>query len=319
MQQNLSRLANFPVSFFSSVMGMAGFSIAITRAESIYHLEPGVSMILSFTTLLLFISILMVYLFKLVKEKEAVIKEFHHPIKISFFPTVSISLLLLSICMLHNDLPLAHALWAIGAIMHLGFTLFVMSAWINHDYFEINHMNPAWFIPIVGNILVPVAGVPLGYSDISWFFFSIGVLFWPVLLTIIFYRIIFHPALPGKLIPTFFILIAPPAVGFLSYLKLTGEMDNFARILYFSGLFFTLLVFTQYRKFSKLDFFLSWWAYSFPLAAISIATMVMYQHTQNIVFSIIAIILLTILTLFISMLIIKTFRAVLEKQICIEE
>ncbi len=40
MQQNLSRLANFPVSFFSSVMGMAGFSIAITRAESIYHLEP---------------------------------------------------------------------------------------------------------------------------------------------------------------------------------------------------------------------------------------------------------------------------------------
>ncbi len=319
MQQNLSRLANFPVSFFSSVMGMAGFSIAITRAESIYHLEPGVSMILSFTTLLLFISILMVYLFKLVKEKEAVIKEFHHPIKISFFPTVSISLLLLSICMLHNDLPLAHALWAIGAIMHLGFTLFVMSAWINHDYFEINHMNPAWFIPIVGNILVPVAGVPLGYSDISWFFFSIGVLFWPVLLTIIFYRIIFHPALPGKLIPTFFILIAPPAVGFLSYLKLTGEMDNFARILYFSGLFFTLLVFTQYRKFSKLDFFLSWWAYSFPLAAISIATMVMYQHTQNIVFSIIAIILLAILTLFISMLIIKTFRAVLEKQICIEE
>ncbi len=319
MQQNLSRLANFPVSFFSSVMGMAGFSIAITRAESIYHLEPGVSMILSFTTLLLFISILMVYLFKLVKEKEAVIKEFHHPIKISFFPTVSISLLLLSICMLHNNQPLAYALWAMGAIMHLGFTLFVMSAWINHDYFEINHMNPSWFIPIVGNILVPVAGVPLGYSDISWFFFSIGVVFWPVLLTIIFYRIIFHPALPGKLIPTFFILIAPPAVGFLAYLKLTGEMDNFARILYFSGLFFTLLVFTQYRKFSKLDFFLSWWAYSFPLAAISIATMVMYQHTQNVVFSIIAIFLLAILTLFISMLIIKTFRAVLEKRICIEE
>lgn len=96
-------------------------------------------------------------------------------------------------------------------------------------------------------------------------------------------------------------------------------MDNFARILYFSGLFFTLLVFTQYRKFSKLNFFLSWWAYSFPLAAMSIATMVMYQHTQNVVFSIIAMALLALLTLFISMLIIKTFRAVLERQICIEE
>ena len=109
-------------------------------------------------------------------------------------------------------------------------------------------MNPSWFIPIVGNILVPIAGVPLGYTDISWFFFSIGIVFWPVLLTIIFYRIIFHPALPGKLIPTFFILIAPPAVGFLSYMKLTGEMDNFARILYFSGLFFTLLVFAAWTS-----------------------------------------------------------------------
>lgn len=319
MQNNLSRLANFPVSFFSSVMGMAGFSIAITRAEAIYHLQPGVALSLSYATLVLFVSLLVIYLFKMIKEKEAVIKEFHHPIKISFFPTISISLLLLSICMLHNDVTLAYLLWVLGTLMHLGFTLYVMNAWINHDYFEINHMNPSWFIPIVGNILVPIAGVPLGYTDISWFFFSIGIVFWPVLLSIIFYRIIFHPALPGKLIPTFFILIAPPAVGFLSYMKLTGEMDNFARILYFSGLFFTLLVFTQYHKFSKLNFFLSWWAYSFPLAAMSIATMVMYQHTQNVVFSIIAMALLALLTLFISMLIIKTFRAVLERQICIEE
>ena len=221
--------------------------------------------------------------------------------------------------MLHTNTELANVLWLIGSSLHLGFTLYVMSAWINHDYFNINHMNPAWFIPIVGNILVPIAGVPLGYADISWFFFSIGIVFWPVLLTIIYYRVIFHPALPDKLVPTFFILIAPPAVGFLSYMQLNGELDNFARVLYFSALFFTLLVLTQFRRFSKLQFFLSWWAYSFPLAAVSIASLRMYEITQNMMYSVIAIILLTILTSFISMLIIRTFKAIFDKQICVEE
>lgn len=319
MAQIQSRLALFPVSFFSTVMGMAGFSIAIAKAESIYDLDPRVSMILSVITMMLFLSLLLIYSIKLVREKEAVIQELHHPIKISFFPTVSISLLLLSICMLHNNTELARILWLVGSSLHLVFTLYVMNAWINHDYFNINHMNPAWFIPIVGNILVPIAGVPLGYSDVSWFFFSIGIVFWPVLLTIIYYRVIFHPALPGKLVPTFFILIAPPAVGFLSYVQLNGDLDNFARVLYFSALFFTLLVFTQFRRFSKLQFFLSWWAYSFPLAAISIATMRMYEITKNDVYSVIAIILLAVLTAFISMLIIKTFNAVLDKQICVAE
>lgn len=319
MQTIQSRLSNFPVSFFSSVMGMTGFSIAIAKAESVYGLDPRVSLALSVISLLLFMFLSGIYMLKLIKHEQAVIKELYHPVKLNFFPTISISLILLSICMLHNNRPFAEVLWLLGTSFHLGFTLFVMSAWINHDFFDIKHMNPAWFIPIVGNILVPIAGVPLGYSDISWFFFSIGVVFWPILLTIIFYRIIFHPALPEKLVPTFFILIAPPAVGFISYLQLNGELDNFARILYFTALFFTLLVFTQLRRFFKLKFFLSWWAYSFPMAAISIASLVMYQKTQNILFSGIGIVLLTILTLFISMLIIKTSNAIMDKQICVQE
>lgn len=319
MAQVQFRLAHFPISFFSTVMGMAGFSIAAAKMESIYNLDPGVSQILSIITMTLFLLLLVIYTIKFIKEKESVIKELHHPIKISFFPTVSISLILLSICMLHNYPALARVLWIVGSSLHLVFTLYVMNAWINHDYFNINHMNPAWFIPIVGNILVPIAGVPLGYPDVSWFFFSIGIIFWPVLLTIIYYRVIFHPALPGKLIPTFFILIAPPAVGFLSYLQLNGEIDNFARVLYFAGLFFTLLMFSQVRKFSKLQFFLSWWAYSFPMAAISIATMVMYQKTQNIFYSAIGMLLFSVLALFIAMLIIKTFNAILDKQICVAD
>lgn len=313
------RLEYFPVSFFSSVMGMAGFTIAIEKAESIYKLNGTASLILSIISMLLFLGLAGIYLTKMIKHWDSVKKEIHHPIKISFFPTISISLLLLSVCILPKNMLLASYLWTIGTVLHLGFTLYIMNSWINHQHFEVHHMNPAWFIPIVGNILVPITGVALGHNDISWFFFSIGIVFWPVLLTIIYYRVIFHPALPEKLIPTFFILIAPPAVGFLSYVRLNGGLDNFAQVMYFAALFFTLLLFTQFKKFAKLDFYLSWWAYSFPMAAISIATMVMYQATENSLYSILAMVLLTILTLFIALLIVKTIKAIMKNKICVEE
>jgi tellurite resistance protein len=314
-----SRLANLPISWFATVMGLSGLTIAWEKAEALFQPGFSVSTLLLALTAALFISLLFIYGLKLLRFRAAVVKELHHPIKLSFFPTISISLILLSIATLHSAHSLSLVLWMVGTALHLLFTLFVMSAWINHEHFQIQHMNPAWFIPVVGNILVPIAGVAHGYGEISWFFFSIGLVFWLVLMTIIFYRVFFHPPLPGKLVPTFFILIAPPAVGFISYMRLTGELDSVARILYYFGLFLTLLLFAQVHRFARLKFFLSWWAYSFPLAAITIASMVMYQKLGSLFFQSLAMALLTILTTVIVLLIGRTALAIVRREICIEE
>jgi len=58
--------------------------------------------------------------------------------------------------------------------------------------------------------------VALGFVELSWFFFSVGLIMWAVMFTIIMNRIIFHNPLPQKLMPTLFILIAPPAVALIS-------------------------------------------------------------------------------------------------------
>lgn len=53
MADNASRLKNFPIAWFSMVMGMAGFSIAWNRAEHV--LDTGFCLspvLLAFTTLL---------------------------------------------------------------------------------------------------------------------------------------------------------------------------------------------------------------------------------------------------------------------------
>ncbi|MBL3528373.1 MAG: SLAC1 anion channel family protein [gamma proteobacterium endosymbiont of Lamellibrachia anaximandri] len=313
---NPSRLENFPISFFSIVMGLCGLAIAWSTFQRAFGLRLNVDGALALFVAGLFVVLIFFYVRKIVRFRDAVIRELHHPVKMNFFPSISISLILLSIVSLHTLPVAAEPLWLIGSVMHIGFTLYIMSVWIHHDQFEIHHINPAWFIPVVGNVLVPVAGMQLGYTEVSWFFFSIGIVFWVVLMTIIFYRIMFHSPLPEKLMPTLFILIAPPAVGFLAYMKLTGDLDAFARILYYVGLFLTLLLVTQYRFFIRINFFLTWWAYSFPVAAITIATLVMYEHTGSVVHAGLGWVLVTLLTLLIVMLLYRTARAVSCHMIC---
>jgi tellurite resistance protein len=318
MNEQTSRLKNFPVAWFSVVMGLSGLSIAWNRAETVF--DPGfcVSSILLGSTGLLFVLLAVLYAAKIVKYPTEVMAEIKHPVKLAFVPTFSISLLLLSIAYLPTAPVLSFWLWTIGSVLHLGLTLAILSSWIHHRQYEIGHLNPAWFIPVVGNILVPVAGMHHALPEISWFFFSFGLFFWPILTAIIFNRLIFHGSLPERLMPTLFIFIAPPAVGFISWFKLTGNVDAFGRILYFVALFFTLLLLSQFNYFRRLKFFLSWWAYSFPLAAMTIATLIMAKNSELAPYTWIAGALLTLLSLLVALLLARTLLAVLRREICIE-
>ena len=157
---------------------------------------------------------------------------------------------------------------------------------------------------------MPIAGVEHGYLEASWFFFSIGIVFWLVLMTIMFYRCFFHHPLPDRMVPTLFILVAPPAVGFLAYVRLGGEVDGFARVLNYSGLFLFLLLVAQVRSFSRLTFFLSWWAYSFPIAALTLATMVMAEAVGGGFYRSVGALLLGLLTALVALLAWRTYQQV---------
>jgi tellurite resistance protein len=314
-----ARLRHLPIAFFSVVMGLAGLAIALQKASHGLGVPPAAGLAVLLTAALLFAVFAVLYAAKAIAHRDAVLAELRHPVRLSFFPTVSISLLLLAVGTLESAPGLSALLWFVGAPLHFAFTLFVLSRWVNHPGFELGHMTPAWFIPVVGNILVPVAGVHHAPADVSWFFFSIGLLFWIVLFTLVVYRMVFHNPLPERLIPTLFILIAPPAVGFIAYVKLTGGVDAFARILYYAALFLFLWLATQSGRVLRLRFFLSWWAYSFPMAALTVATLLMREATGLAFFQVAAPLLLLLLTLLIAVLAVATLRAVAARSICVDE
>ncbi|GLT22652.1 hypothetical protein GCM10007933_21120 [Zoogloea oryzae] len=66
-------------------------------------------------------------------------------------------------------------------------------------------------------------------------------------------------------------------MGFVAYTGLTGGLDAFARVLYYTALFLALLLASNALRFYRLPFFVSAWAYSFPLAALTTATLRMAE------------------------------------------
>jgi len=67
------------------------------------------------------------------------------------------------------------------------------------------------------------------------------------------------------------------------------------------------------------QFALPWWAYSFPMAAISIASMIMLEKVGGLFFAWLTPLLMTMLLLLIVVLVFNTIRAMLRGEICVPE
>ncbi len=315
-----SRLQYFPISIFSIILGLSGFTIAFQKSEEILNFPLNVSNYLMGLTFLLALIFGLVYMLKTITYFPEVKHDFNHPIKMNFTPTIFIVFLMASILMLPVNILISKLMWIIGTIGQAFIFLYIISKWMHNPNIEIHHFNPAWFIPAVGNILIPVTGVAHFNLEISWFFFGLGFLFWIILLIIFYNRIFFHHPLPEKLLPTLFLLIAPPAVGFISYVKLTHNIDPFAKILYYFALFNFIVLLFQFNTFKKIKFYLSWWAYSFPITAFSTASILFYHKTHINFYKYTAIGSLGFATILIGFLLVRTIIAIfINKEICVED
>ncbi len=316
---NGSRLQNFPISFFSMIMGLGGFAAATAAFEKINGMTNLLSMAFTTIAIAIFGIFVLIYLLKFLRHRDAVIAEWHHPIKVSFFPAVTISMLILAICFESHQPHIAKILWWIAAPLNLLATFLIISKWMKQDHYKMLHMGPVWFIPVVGNVIAPIAGMHIAPMELNWFLFSVGIMFWIVLLPIIMNRLFFHEPVPGFLMPSLFIFIAPPAVAFISFTQLTmSALSPFAIILYNAALFFFMLMLFQLNTLRKLPFTLSWWAYSFPVAAMTLATF-KYAHISGTAwFASLGSILYLLLSAIIIMLLIRTMIAMLNKTICVE-
>ncbi len=310
----------FPLTLFSSIMGLAGLTLAWLQAERLGVVgSPQVGVSLRFMASAAYGVLLLYYGLKLLRFPQQVLADTRHPVRLNYLAAIPIAMLLLATSWYRDWPELAELFWWAGAFGLLCVTTYTVSSWIHHTHYEVTHVNPAWFIPVVGNAIAPITGVHVAPQDLCWFFFSIGIVFWLVMMTIVMYRLFFHAPLPERLTPTLFILVAPPAVAFNSYVALTGTVDGFARVLYFVALFLTIVLASNFLRFLRLPFFISAWAYSFPLAAMTLATMEMATRSGAAFYVGLSWALLVAISAIVAWLAYRTLASALKGTLCVPE
>jgi tellurite resistance protein len=315
---NKSWLKYFPITMFSIIMGIAGLAITYQRSGVFLHTPSQIGDIIAIIATILFLIISFIYIVKIILYPLSVINEFKHPVKVNFFASFSISLLLLSIIYKQDFFLLSSILWYVGSGLHLFFTIYTLRFWFNNKI-DTNYLTPAWFIPIVGNVVVPIGGISFAPMWVLDFYLSIGLFFWIALFGLVLNRIIFHNKMDEKLIPTLFILIAPPALGFIAYVKMTGELDFLAHFLFSIALFFAIFIAFLYKSFIKIKFSLSWWAFTFPSVAFTLASLLLYSQNRDMIIFFISFIFLIITSILVLIVSYHTIKYIINNKLFIKD
>lgn len=300
-----------PASLFAAVMGLAGLALAWRIAAEMFPVSPWIGELLGALSVVVFLILAAGYATKLIHAPEAIRAEFDNPAQGSFLSTITISLLLLGGVLRPWAFVLADLVWLAGATFHLLLAIALLSRWMGQPV-DIRQVNPGWFIPTVGHIIAPITGAAFGHVELGWFFFAVGAFCTVVFYPIVVYRLLFHDKLLPALQPSLCILIVPPAVAFLAYLALGGAFDGFARSLFLAALFVALLVAARLRQLAAAPFGPSWWAYTFPLDALTVAALRYHEGLDAGFSGALAAILLTLTSLVVAAVFGLTLRALKE-------
>src|SRR5688572_21090932 len=123
------RLAHFPVSLFSAVMGLGGVALAWRRAARVWDVPSWPFQIFLAVAILAFLLVAGLYVVKWVRHTAAARAELRHPVRMAFAPTITISILILATALADLAPGLATVLWWIGAVGHLAVMVAVISTW----------------------------------------------------------------------------------------------------------------------------------------------------------------------------------------------
>lgn len=313
-----ARLACLYPSWFAVVMGLSGLSLAWHRWGG--ATPAAVSAVVGALAALSFAVLLPLSLWRALRHPQAVREDWQHPVRHAFFAAVPISMILLATVGVAQsvDLNLVHAVWVAGALLQLCVTVWVLSHWLRGADGRLAwpSLTPVLFIPVVGNVLTPLAGGAVGHPDWAAAQFGIGLFLWPVVMTLLAVRIGVAGLWPDRLLPTTFITVAPPSVIGLAMLQLQLP-PVLAWMAWGIALFFLSWSATLLPRLRLQGFGMPFWGTSFPLAAFAALSLRLCAGAGAAEWAAVAMLLLT--SLVILALVLFTLRGLANGSLLVPE
>ncbi len=291
---------NFTPSWFASVMGTGILAITSLFYSKYIPFLKDLAYVLFYFNIGLFFILLIPWVLRWIFFKEKALNDLINPITSNFYPTIAISMLVLAadFIVIGQNVKIAMIFWFIGALFTIFFSILVPYIMFKGQHVKIDHINPGWFIPPVGLIVIPIAGSLIiphvsGMMKelvilINYFGWGAGFFIYLALFAISMYRFILHHPLPNNLAPTIWINLGPIGAGTVALINLiknssfiTMKEPFFVFGFLFWGLgvwwvFMAILMTLYYLRKLKLTYAMSWWAFIFPLGAYVSATHTIY-------------------------------------------
>lgn len=265
-------LEHLPIPLTAMPMGTGGVGLAWRAAHETLGVPAAIGEALLAFTLLLWLVVVGLQVARLLRHPQAVLAELRHPVRVAFAAAPTIGLMIVA-AFLHPYAPaLGGVLWGGAVALHLLVAMMLLRR-ILAGRGDPAMLAPPLMIPLVGNVLAPVFGAPMGFVDVSWMMFGVGVLLWLAVQPLLLHRLFAGPALPPPLRPSLAILLAPPTIAALALVALTGQVG--AVTLAFVGLavLVAAVLVSLAGEFARIPFGLPWWGVTFPSAAFAVMAM----------------------------------------------
>ena len=254
--------------WFGAVMGLAGLGLACRGVAPIMKQPPAFSEFWVVLGALALALLLLGFLFKLFSDFAAIAEEFGDPARLGYCATLPIAMTLVA-GGLQPYLPrLANGLWWLGAVMLVVFQVFSLARWLMGGV-PLEKINGGWMIMLVGGIVLPTGGVPLGNVEMSRFCFGASAALAPFVMALVFYRTVAGPAMPEAQRPAWFIFLVPPSLIYANGVALWGPtFSPMLDALFYLAILLAIALLMASWTFLVWPFGPLWWAFTFPLDAL---------------------------------------------------
>ncbi|CAI8600073.1 unnamed protein product [Vicia faba] len=240
------------------------------------------------------------FFFKMVKD------EFLHHVGVNylFAPWISWFLLLRSspIEFLTPETMSYLILWWIFAVPVVILDIKIYGQWFTKGKrFLSTVANPTSQLSVIGNLVGAQAAAEMGWKESAVCLFSLGMVHYLVLFVTLYQRFSDRDSVHVMLRPVLFLFFAAPGVACLAWESIVGDFDTLSKMLFFLSLFLFMSLICRPALFkrSMARFNVAWWAYSFPVTILALAS-TEYAQQVNGTFSHILMLILLALSVLVS-------------------
>ncbi|CAG9166383.1 dicarboxylate transporter/tellurite-resistance protein TehA [Cupriavidus pampae] len=302
-----------PASALGIVLGMSGLANCWKLAHTLWGASLVVHDVLFAVTTLIWAVLVLSFAAKWIWQRDEALAEARHPVACCFIGLIPVATMLVAVW-LHGYMPaLGAVLIALGAAAQLGFSTF-RSGGMMRGGRKLGDTTAVMYLPTVaGNFVSAIALSALGWGDLAKLFFGAGLFSWLAIESILTYRLYLGDELPPAIRPTLGIQLAPPVVGAVAYLTVTGgSLDWPFYAMFGYGLMQFLFLARLAGWFSASGTTPAFWAFSFGVTALGLACLRAAALAPNSLFASLALPLFVFVNLFIGALFLMTLRLLLQ-------